>query len=266
MECEECETTFDSPKALKTHQGGKWCRKAHNLSTTELRRLRRTRQTSASIRGVSERKVEKVCVYTCDGQTAKPCGDFIYLGSLLDMTANATPEVRRRIEKALTTFGSLNRVWKTKTLLRRTKARLYKALILSIMLYNSEVWPLKKQDTKALEGAHFRMVRRMIPSEKQDEHFTEEGIFNMFKMPNITDMITTRRLRWIGHALRRSDQDTSKIAVRETLQKANSIWTKNVINDCDKLGMVFGKLETDAKDRLLFRKMTYVMMRPTVKH
>ena len=88
----------------------------------------------------------------------------------------------------------------------------------------------------------------------------------MFNMPNITDMITTRRLRWIGHALRRSDQDTSKIAVRETLQKANSIWTKNVINDCDKLGMVFGKLETDAKDRLLFRKMTYVMMRPTVKH
>jgi hypothetical protein len=232
--------------------------KAPNLSTKELSRLRRTRQTSASTRGVTERKVEKVCVYTCDGQTAKPCGDFIYLGSLLDMTANATPEVRRRIEKALTTFGSLNRVWKTKTLLRRTKAKLYKALILSIMLYNSEVWPVKKQDMKALEGAHFTMVRRMIPSEKQDEHFTKEGIFSKFNMPSITDLITTRRLRWIGHALRRPDQDTSKKAVRRALQKEKSIWTKGVINDCNTLGLDFDKLEKTAQSRMMFRKMTYL--------
>ena len=90
---------------------------------------------------------------TCEGKLTKPCGSFVYLGTLTNMDASATPEVRRRIGMALGAFGSLGKIWKSKAISRKTKSRLYTAIILSLMLYNAEIWNIKKQDLAALEGA-----------------------------------------------------------------------------------------------------------------
>ena len=66
------------------------------------------------------------------------CGSFVYLGTLTNMDASATPEVRRRIGMALGAFGSLGKIWKSKAISRKTKSRLYTAIILSLM-YNVEI-------------------------------------------------------------------------------------------------------------------------------
>ena len=186
--CDECGSTFDTKKGLKSHQTiAGACRSADSMSTTELVRLRRTRQTSASVRGKTERKVEIVSVTTCENLTCKPTGSFVYLGSLLDMTASATPEIKRRIGMAFTTFGKLNNVWKSKNISRDTKAALYKSLILTIMLYNAEVWPVKKQDIKALEGAHFRMLRRLVITDNDNKRIGEKQLHKVIKMPSVED-------------------------------------------------------------------------------
>ena len=115
---------------------------------------------SATRRGKTVRKVEMVSVMTCENLNTKSCGELIYLGSKIDTSASATPEIKRRINMAMVSFAKLN--MKAKSLSRRTKAALYQAIILSVMLYNAEVWPIRQQDMKALEGAHFRMMRRMM--------------------------------------------------------------------------------------------------------
>ena len=99
---------------------------------------------------------------------------------------------------ALTTFGSLNRIWKAKSFSRKTKAALYVAIILSIMLYNAEVWPIKIQDIKALEGAHVRMMRRMMASGVRDAHIPNEKLLTTFRLPTIAELISHKRLSWGG--------------------------------------------------------------------
>ena len=103
-----------------------------------------------------------VSVMTCENLNTKSCGEFIYLGSKIDTSTSATPEIKRRISMAMVSFAKLNRIWKAISLSRRTKAALYQATISSVMLYNAEVWPIRQKDMKALEGAHFRMMRRMM--------------------------------------------------------------------------------------------------------
>ena len=245
----------------KTHQAGVWRRHVEDMSIKEQVRLRRTRVESATRRGKTVRKVEMVSVLTCENLKTKSCGDFIYLGSKLDTSTSATPEIRRRINMAMASFGKMNRIWKAKSLSRRTKAALYQAIILTIMPYNAEVWPIKKQDVKALEGAHSMMMRRMLIGKKAGEHISKEELLSAFNLPLLADLITRKRMSWIGHALRRPDGDRSKIAVRSALEDTGAIWTKLVMADCKELKMDFDELNILVGDRSNWRSSTFVSPR-----
>ena len=154
-----------------------------------------------------------ISVNTCEGMEAKSCGEFIYLGSKLDTSASDTPEISSK----------LGRIWKAKSFSKLTKAALYRAIILSVMLYNAEVWPIKIQDIKALEGAHIRMMRRMMASSDVNEHFSNNQLFAEFNMSTISEVVTQKRLSWIGHALRRPSEDRSKQAVIAALDNKDNI-------------------------------------------
>ena len=214
---------------------------------------------SATKRGKTTQRVEMVKVLTCENRETKACGEFVYLGSKIITSASATPEIRRRIGMAQVSFGKLKRrVWKSNKISTKLKAALYRAIIWSIMLYNAEVWPIKERDLKALEGAHFRMMRSMLVSEVEDEHITREHLLETFGMTSIADEITRKRLSWVGHALRRTDRDRSKIAVTKELKDPTSKWTKLVQQDCSKTGLEFANLAVIAQDREKFRDYTFI--------
>ena len=160
--------------------------------------------------------------------------------------------------KVVSNFGSLNRLWKSKSVSRRTKARLYRALVLPLALYNAEVWPIKQQDMKALEGMHFTLLRRMMNLDAEDAHCSRQELLEAFSLPSIAEILSQKRLRWIGHALRRHDNDRSKIAVQETLADATSDWTKLVRQDCKRFNLKFESLAKLAQNRSAYRQVTYV--------
>ena len=159
---------------------------------------------------------------------------------------------------ALGAFGSLDKIWKSKSVTRKTKARLYMAIILSLMLYNAEIWTPKKQDIKALEAAHFRMMRSMMNVKKENLVKTKE-LLDLFKLPTIANYLTQKRMRWVGHALRRHNSDRSKKAVMETLGIQESPWTALVKKDCKKLKIPWGgrRIQKLALNRSAFSKVTH---------
>jgi Mg2+ and Co2+ transporter CorA len=199
-----------------------------------------------------------VTVKTCEGKLTKPCGSFIYLGTLTSPSGSSTPETRRRIGIALGSFGSLHKVWKDKAISHITKARLYKALILTIMLYNAEIWRLVEHDIQALEGAHFRMMRKMMTVDGDQANYSRDKLKDAFHLHDIFDYIRQKRLRWIGHALRRKNHDRSKIAVLEALKDKHSPWTRLVAQDCIEIRTNLEKLPNFVNDRPKFSSVTHV--------
>jgi hypothetical protein len=69
--------------------------------------------------------------------------DFIYLGSTISRSLSLEAELNKRIGNALSTMSRLTkRVWCNSKLSKHTMIQVYRACILSTLLYGSESWTL----------------------------------------------------------------------------------------------------------------------------
>jgi len=79
--------------------------------------------------------------FTIKGQLLPVVDKFTYLGSTLSRSVHIDDEVVNRISKAFSVFGgSRKNVWNRMGISLSTKLKVYKAIVLSIMLYACETW------------------------------------------------------------------------------------------------------------------------------
>ena len=72
--------------------------------------------------------------------------DFVYLGSTISHSLCIDQELNKHIGKAATTKSRLtNRVWTNNKLTQQTKIQVYRACVMSTLLYGSESWTLHAQ-------------------------------------------------------------------------------------------------------------------------
>jgi len=78
--------------------------------------------------------------------------------------------------------------------------RLYAAIVLSILLYSAEVWPLTATLAKRLNAAHHRWQRSILGISWKDRVTNEEARVRTGEH-SMDDILSERRLRWIGHVI-----------------------------------------------------------------
>jgi len=90
------------------------------------------------------------------GGTAFPAVErFCYLGSTMSADANVDDDVSSCIAEASQSFGRLlKRLWDDHGIRLETKVAVYKAAILTILLYGSESWVLYRRHIRKLEHFH----------------------------------------------------------------------------------------------------------------
>ena len=77
--------------------------------------------------------------------------DFTYLGANISRDGEITSEVTRRIARAARAFGCLRvTVFKNKDLSMATKRAVYRAVVLTILLYGAEIWMMNAVHTRRL--------------------------------------------------------------------------------------------------------------------
>ena len=59
----------------------------------------------------------------------------------------------------------------------------------------------------------------------------------MLDLPEMQNLLRQKRLRWVGHALRRKDGDLSKDTVKQELTRKSSTWTACVLSDMEALNI-----------------------------
>ena len=70
--------------------------------------------------------------------------EFTYMGAKVTRDGNTEAEIKTRINNARGAFATLKNIWKTKTIRTKTKRRIFKSNVLSIMLYAAESWKVTK--------------------------------------------------------------------------------------------------------------------------
>ena len=139
---------------------------------------------------------------------------FVYLGVLIDCKGTSDPAVLQRIDKARKAFWALNSsVWKVAQLSLSTKMSVYRACVLSVLLFGAETWTPTYPTVRALEKFHMICLRRISNTglRFQREHSVSNvQLRKWLGAPTIIELVRQARVRWLGHVGHMADHRLPK--------------------------------------------------------
>ena len=156
---------------------------------------------------------------TVNGQKLQTDVDkFTYLGSTLSRSVHIDDEIDARIAKASVAFGRLrSSVWERKGVSLATKPSVFRAIVLTTLLYTSETWTVYQRHAKKLNRFHLNCLRKLLKVKWQDK-VPDTEILEQTGMPSVFTMLRKSQLRWAGHVTRMSDERLPKRLVYGELQ------------------------------------------------
>jgi hypothetical protein len=86
----------------------------------------------------------------------------------------------------------------------RLLSKKIKIIILPVVLYGCESWSLTLREEYRLRVFENKVVRRMFGRKRKEiiggwRELHNEELRNLYGSPNIIGMITSRRMKWVGH-------------------------------------------------------------------
>jgi hypothetical protein len=90
---------------------------------------------------------------------------------------------------------------------KNIKIRIYKTLILPVVLYGCETWSLTLREEHRLRVFENRVLRRIFGPRRDEvtgdwRKLHNEEVHNLYSLPTTIRMIKSRRMRWAGHVTR----------------------------------------------------------------
>ena len=198
-----------------------------------------------------------------EGTQLKTVDDFRYLGSTISNDDSLDKEINVRICKASQALGRLRaRVLSQHNIQLSTKLKVYRAVVITSLLYGCETWTVYRRHLKQLEKFHMRSLRSIMRIRWQDR-ITNLEVLDRAKMTSIEAMILKAQLRWVGHVIRMDDHRLPKQLMYGELTsgKRNQGRPRKRFKDCVKSnikpsGILPKQLELYAMDRLGWRALT----------
>ena len=151
---------------------------------------------------------------TLKGQALEEVDSFSYLGSEVEQTSRAEKDVKIRIEKAATVYQMWRRkVFRSRNLSRRTKVQVFRAMVMSVLLYGAETWTVTQQDIRRLKTFQMRCLRDIVGVTLWDMRRNVDILEETGELP-IKEQLRLKRLQWFGHLQRMPDHRPQKQLLR----------------------------------------------------
>ena len=139
---------------------------------------------------------------TVDGVKLNSVPEFTYLGSTVSNDGRIDVEIQKRMAKASAAFGRLRqRLWNNHHVCTRVKGKIYRAIVISTLLYGAESWTVYRQQAKKLHAFMMRHLRSILKITLMDK-VTNEEILDRTGLPSMESLLIRKNLRWTGHIMR----------------------------------------------------------------
>jgi hypothetical protein len=101
-------------------------------------------------------------------------------------------------------------------LIKNLKIKIYKTVILPLVLYGCETWSHTLREEHRLRVFENRVLRRIFgPKREEDGSWRKlhnDELHSQYSSPNIVSVIKSRRMRWAGHVARMGEwRDVNRI-------------------------------------------------------
>ena len=135
---------------------------------------------------------------------------FTYLGSTISRSVSIDEEVDLRISKASSAFGRLReKVWDRRGITSKTKIKVYRAVVLTSLLYGCESWTVYERHSKKLNRFHLNSLRKILKIRWWDK-VPDTEVLEKANLPSIPTLLKKAQLRWAGHVTRMPDSRLPK--------------------------------------------------------
>jgi hypothetical protein len=156
-------------------------------------------------------------------------------------------EIRSRLNSGNACYHADQNHLSSRLLSRNVKIRMYKTIILPVVLYGCERWSFMLREEQRL-----RVLRRIFGPNRDDltggwRKLHNEELRGLYSSPSIIRVIKARRMRWSGHVARMGEvRGAYKILVgrpegRRPLGRPRRRWEDNIKMDLREVG--FGDVD-----------------------
>ncbi|KAJ4448500.1 hypothetical protein ANN_10516 [Periplaneta americana] len=183
--------------------------------------------------------------------TEQPVEKFKYLGATVTNINDTREEIKHRMNMGNACHYSVEKLLSSILLSKSLKVRIYKTVILPVVLYGCETWTLTLREEHKLRVFETKVLRKIFGA-KRDEvtgewrklHNTE--LHALYSSPDIIRNIKSRRLRWAGHVARMGEsRNAYRVLIgrpegKKPLRRPRRRWEDNIKMDLREVLLLIG--------------------------
>ena len=140
-----------------------------------------------------------------------------YLGSVVSRDQRIHKDIESRLSKASIAFNVLRGVaWYRKTVSIEAKLRIFRACVLPVLLYGSDVWCLTVAQENRINTFYMKCIRTLLGL-NLDDRAPNHRILQLSGQLTIDSIMRRNRLRWFGHANRMETEQSGTSLVKKIM-------------------------------------------------
>ena len=126
--------------------------------------------------------------------------EFIYLGTNLTNKKSIQEEIKSRLESGNTCYHSVQYLLSSGLLAKNLKFKIYRIIILPVVLYGCETWSLTLREERRLRLFENRALRRIFEPKRNEVtgkwiKLHSEELNDLYASPNIVQVTKSGRMR-----------------------------------------------------------------------
>jgi hypothetical protein len=154
--------------------------------------------------------------------------------------------------------------------IKNLKIKIYKTVILPVVLYGCETWSLTLREEHRLTVFENRVLRRIFGPKREEEgswrKLHNDELHSLYSSPNIVRVIKSRRMRWVRHVAHMGEgRGVYRVSVgrsegKRPVGRPRRRWKDNIKIDLREIGIDGENLTQLAQDRVQWRAFVNTVM------
>lgn len=197
---------------------------------------------------------------TINGEALEEVKKFKYLGAVIASDGTSIHEIKSRMATATAAMSKLHPIWRSK-ISSHIKLKLYKSLVVSILLYGCESWTLTAESENKIQAFETKSFRKILGISYKD-HVTNKEVIRQIEsltgpQEPLLATVKRRKLTWFGHAIRHDS--LSNTIIQGTIEgcrkrgRQRKRWSDNIKEWTQ---MSTDDLLRTARDRTAWRRLS----------
>ena len=179
-----------------------------------------------------------------DNSTFERVEEFKYLGTTLTNQNSIPEEIKSRVRSGNACYQSVQNLLSSRLLSKNLKIKIYRTVILPVVLYGCEAWSLTLREERKLRLFENIVLRRIFGPRRDEvtgkwRRLHNEELNDLYSSPNILRVKKSRRMRWAEHVARMDEERrvlVGKPEGRRPLARPRRRWVDNVRMDLQEVG------------------------------